>query len=522
MSAYSSRALETALKALPLAYPGPGGAVAVIREGEVLARHTWGFANAERRIAFTPQSLFRICSISKQFTCAAVLDACPDPCVLDPFIARRLPRLEDPAPGALHLCHNQSGLRDYWAVAMLHGAGAEDPFGETEARAVIGGARTLQFPPGARYAYCNQNFRLLGDCLAEKTARSFAALLRERVFGPAGMESAMLAADTRALPDGTEGYEGDQISGFRPARNQILWTGDAGVAASLDDMIAWERHIDQGREDPMALYQRLSAPVTFADQNPAAYGFGLSRRSELGLAVTGHGGALRGWRSHRFYAPAERLSVVVLFNHMADAHAAALGLFAAALGLPIQGASPAGTPAESGWFGAFIEAETGLLTRVTPAADGGLLLRFGHHADRLASAAGGAADGDGVRLVNRADGPVMERRYENHTGALEALPDADGGAIEGIYRCQELDADLVVEARGGALYGAFAGFLGRGRMELLEPIGQDVWVMPCPRALDHTPPGDWTLRFMRGSKGEPSEVRLGCWLARGLSYGRVA
>src|SRR5437660_282048 len=81
--------LDRAIEALPRSYPGPGGAVAVLRDGEVVARHAWGWANAELRIAFTPKTLFRMCSITKQFTCALVLDAFPDPSVLDGDVARR-------------------------------------------------------------------------------------------------------------------------------------------------------------------------------------------------------------------------------------------------------------------------------------------------------------------------------------------------------------------------------------------------------------------------------------------------
>ena len=90
--------LDQVLKNLPAAYPGPGGACAVIRRGEVLARHSWGLAKAERRIAFTPRTLFRLCSITKQFTCAALLDAFPDPSVLDDDVRARLPLLAEPAP----------------------------------------------------------------------------------------------------------------------------------------------------------------------------------------------------------------------------------------------------------------------------------------------------------------------------------------------------------------------------------------------------------------------------------------
>ena len=79
----------------------------------------------------------------------------------------------------------------------------------------------------------------------------------------------------------------------------------------------------------------------------------------------------------------------------------------------------------------------------------------------------------------------------------------------------------VVET-GGVLYGAFSGFLGQGRMELLDPVGADVWALPCPRALDQTPPGDWTLAFRRDAAGRVVGVTVGCWLARGLAYELVA
>jgi len=92
--------------------------------------------------------------------------------------------------------------------------------------------------------------------------------------------------------------------------------------------------------------------------------------------------------------------------------------------------------------------------------------------------------------------------------------------VAGRYRCAELDAELQVVDAGGALYGGFSGFLGQGRMELLEPVGPDLWALPCPRALDHTPPGDWTLAFRREG-GRVASVEVGCWLARRLPYARV-
>ncbi len=508
--------LDRMLDTIPSTYPGPGGAVAVLRGGEVIARHAWGFANAERRIPFTPSTLFRICSITKQFTSAAMLAAFPDPSVLDADVAAMLPLLEGRAPGALHLAHNQSGLRDYWAVAMLHGSPVEAAFGDAEAARVIGGTRSLHFAPGQRYSYVNQNFRIISDILQARAGRDFATILRERVLGPAGMHSAILAADTRALPDGTEGYEGNPTTGFRAAENRILWTGDAGMAASLNDMIAWERHIDATRDDPASLYQRLCAAVTFGDGQAAPYGFGLARGTEFGRAITGHGGALRGWRSHRLHMAAERLSVVVLFNHFGDAAAAALDLLAAALGETRS--KPAERAPLPGWLGAYTEPQTGLAVRLDGTADGRVRLRFGHGQEILEPAQDGAA-GNGRTRVH-ADGAalIMHRPQENFSTQLTPITHGASPGIAGRYHCAELDAWLTVT--DGVPYGGFSGFLGLGRMELLEPIAADLWALPCPRALDHTPPGDWTLAFQRDGAGAVTGVLVGCWLARGLRYER--
>lgn len=509
--------LDQAIAALPHAYPGPGGAVAVLRGGEVLARHAWGWANAERRIPFTPATLFRMCSVTKQFTCALLLDACPDPGAWDGDVRARLPQLQGPAPGVLHLCHNQSGLRDYWAVAMLHGSPAEAPFGDGEAARVIGGARTLQFAPGAQYSYSNGNFRLLSDMLEGRTGRSFAELLRTRLFDRAGMGSAFLAADTRAMPDGTEGYEGTVAAGFRPAVNRVIWTGDAGLGASLDDMVAWERFVDRTRDDADGLYRRLSAPVSFADGTAAEYGFGLAQRPALGRPATGHGGALRGWRSHRVYLPHERVSVVVLFNHLSDAHAAAMDVLGAVLEeepkRPDQSLPP---PA---WLGAYMDEATGLSARLDMAGPGEVRLRYGHSPERLPLQPDGTAGRDGTRLRPAPGGLHMLRPGENTSALLRPCPGEATPDIAGRYRCAELDATLTVADVGGALYGAFSGMLGEGRMEQLEPVGPDVWALPCPRALDHTPPGDWTLRVRRDG-GRVAGVQVGCWLARGLEYPR--
>ncbi|GAV33689.1 Penicillin-binding protein [Roseomonas mucosa] len=511
--------LDRVLGSLPDRYAGPGGAVAVLRDGRVVASRCWGWADAEKRLPFTERTPFLVCSITKQFTCALLLDLFPDPSVLDEEIRRLMPDLAGEAPGILDLCHNQSGLRDYWAQAMLCGAPVEGHFGPEEARWLIGRTRSLHFRPGTRFSYVNQNFRLLSEIIERRTGRGFAALLRERILDRAGMPRAGLNPDTSAVRDGTVGYEGSLAGGFRVAENHIHWTGDAGLAASLEDMIGWERFIDATRDEADGLYNRLSAPVAFRDGRTAAYGFGLGRGALLGRQVTAHGGGLRGWRSFRAHAAAERVSVVVLFNHMADPRAAAAELFGALLDLP---ADPAAAPVDATLAGCYLEPETGLATRVEAMPDGRLRLGFSGGAEILSACVEGGAASAASRLFREGDAVILERAGDNLRTRLEPRGGEPGSGFEGRFRCEELAAELTIAASGGALYGAFSGRLGEGMMQPLLPFAQDMLLLPCPRALDFAPPGDWTLRALRDAAGEVAEIRVGCWLARGLPFRRIA
>src|SRR5262249_25430155 len=117
--------LRRTIDELPLRFKGPGGAVAVVKDGSVVIREAWGYADLLCHAPFTPATLFPICSITKQFTCAALLDRLGDPSVLDEPLRARLTLLKDKAPSMLHLCHNQSGMRDYWALTVLSGAKPE-------------------------------------------------------------------------------------------------------------------------------------------------------------------------------------------------------------------------------------------------------------------------------------------------------------------------------------------------------------------------------------------------------------
>lgn len=512
--------LNRAVAALPERFRGPGGAVAVVKDGEVVLRHAFGYSDLEARMPFAPTTLVPICSITKQFTCALMLDLVGDPAVLDGAVAAQMPKLHGPVPTAANLADNQSGLRDYWALTVLCGAAPEGEFRPEDAKTLIGRTTSLHFAPGTRYSYSNGNFRVLGTALEAHAGKPFEDLLMERIVRPAGMATAVYGPETRSVPGGAVGYDGDPNYGFVPGINRIHWSGDAGLCASLDDMIAWERFIDRTRDEPNGLYRRLSHPTTFADGNPAQYGLGLSRSLRNGQVVTGHGGALRGWRSHRLHLADARLSVVVLFNHAGDARGAALSVLAAALGEDAP--QVAGSDAHAGAFaGSFLDDETGILLDLAPLPGGKVSARYGTGTEILTVGTDGVARSDGMVLVHAGAGLRLERPADNLATRLSPVVGEAAHDIDGVYRSDELGSTLTLTSAGGALYAAFDGFLGKGAAQPLYPVGKDVWRMPCQRSLDAPSPGDWTVLVRRDDDGAVAGVTFGCWLARQVAFDKA-
>lgn len=511
--------MMAALDAVPQTHPGPGGVAGVVFQGKVVAARAWGHADVTTGQPMTTATRLPICSISKQFTCGVLLDRLGDPDRLDDRVAAYLPNFTGPLPTIRQLCHNQSGLRDYWALTILHGALAEQEFARAAALPLIARMKTGHFPPGTGYSYCNCNFRILSEVIEAETGQTLEALYADTIWKPAGMRSAVLTADTRQPADDVVGYEGNEATGFLAAENGVYWIGDAGISAALDDMLAYEAWIDTTRTDPESLYARLSRQPQFADGTPARYGFGIAHEQCAGVSVTGHGGALRGFRAQRMHAADARLSVVVMFNHEANAHSAAADLLGAALGHK----APPPAPISADWAGQWLCPQTGLLARISTGPTTASL-RFATGADVVTAMPDGTLGAPDLRLEKAGTALVMQRGDDNLTTRLEPLAIlavADGSELSGRYHAAELDAGVELQARDGALHARFDGMVGTGRWERVHPAGADIWTLATRRSMDAPAPGDWTLRVVRDAASNVTGLSLGCWLARNIAYQRV-
>ncbi|MBM3284685.1 MAG: serine hydrolase, partial [Candidatus Aminicenantes bacterium] len=142
----------------------PGCSLAVVRDGKIIYKSGYGMANLELGIPITPQSVFYIGSVSKQFTafCIALL-AREGKLALDDDIRQHIPEMPDYGnPVTIrHLLHHTSGIRDYLELENIAGIDAGS-YHEQDVLELLARQKSLNFAPGEEYLYSNGGYFLLG------------------------------------------------------------------------------------------------------------------------------------------------------------------------------------------------------------------------------------------------------------------------------------------------------------------------------------------------------------------------
>ncbi|KAJ5098220.1 Peptidase S12 aminopeptidase DmpB domain C [Penicillium argentinense] len=536
----TQRPIDEILNTVARRYRGPGGAIAVVKNGELVGQRVWGYADLDRRIPLTSETQMPICSITKQFVCALLLDLerNPPPAVaakgdIQSQLTKKLheflrPELTEGTGLILqHLCDMQSGIRDYWAMTTLWGAKPDDEFLiERDCPPMVDRMRSFHFKPGMEYSYCNVNFYIVARVIEKVTGEPLGKLLAERVLQPAGMTTALLCPNTAKHPGPCVGYEGTEEHGYYEAVNRMEWSGDAGLVASLTDMVAYEKYLERLSSDPKSWYRTAIEPHTFSDGNTARYHYGLGHTNLHGVDTIGHGGALRGYRLHRRHAPNEHISVVALFNHEADASSAVDDVLRDILGL-----SKPETPqieASSHWNGTFLDQETGLAIVVSKGLNmGEVRISYGFQPSAEVIKLTASNQGHFQSMTAVVEGDVLKIHRISDNRKLEARritireTISKDESFTGEYRCAEVGSTFHCSGGSGVLYGTFEGYLGNGPLTPMKYLGDDVWALTCPRGLDAPAPGDWTVSFYRDESGGVAGFRIGCWLARGLHFVKV-
>ncbi len=322
-----------------------GLAVAVVRGRDTLLLKGYGFADIENQVPVTPQTVFRIGSVTKQFTSAAVMQLVEQGKVsLDDDITKYIPRY--PTRGqqitVRHLMNHTSGIPSYTDVGAF-GAMIRSDLSHESLVALIS-PMSLMFEPGANFYYNNTGYYMLGMLIEQVTGKKYGEYLDEKLFRPNGLTGTTYCDTRRIIPRRAHGYDRDQTGLVNTTFISMDLPYAAGsLCSTVGDLVAWTSKLASGAVVSQGSYREMTSPVKLTSGRPMNYGFGLSADTMRGHRVVQHGGGINGFISSLVHLPDDSLIVTVLTNTTpSPSDGVAMALVRAVLGLPAP--TPAGPP----------------------------------------------------------------------------------------------------------------------------------------------------------------------------------
>jgi D-aminopeptidase len=296
---------------------GPGVTIGVVR-GDALELHrSAGLANIEPGVPIGPATTFRIASVSKQFTCAAILMLIAEGRLsLEDDVRHHIAAFPDLGHRVTlaHLMHNTSGIRDMLELMRLGGVDLGQPCAPEDLLDAVCRQRGLNFPPNTRYLYSNSNFMLLGRIVEQVSGEPLAAFLERRIFAPLGMTMTRHTPTTEELVPGLATGYLPAANGWRRARHHFPLHGEGGLVSSVQDLALWHAQFGVPAQRGGALAEALATMTPFANGAPNTYARGLRIKAWRGVHTIGHDGLWPGFKTSFVRLPEQRAAVICISN----------------------------------------------------------------------------------------------------------------------------------------------------------------------------------------------------------------
>jgi CubicO group peptidase (beta-lactamase class C family) len=286
------------------------GSVLVARGDQVLLSKGYGLANVESAVPNNATTKFRLASITKQFTAAAIL-------ILE---ERGKLRVEDKikthlpdAPAAwdnvtlFNLLTHTSGIP---SVIGVRGDPIGEPLTPVESVALVRG-KSLLFPPGQGWSYSNSGYAILGYLIERITGQSYEQFLQENIFAPLGMKDSGYDSDSPSIQNRATGYSAKRTGGplaKAPFTDMSRPYSAGALYSTVEDLLRWEQGLFGGKLLSKASLDKMTKPF----RND--YALGLQIRTVNGHKVIDHSGSLQGFNTWLAYYPDEKITVAVLGN----------------------------------------------------------------------------------------------------------------------------------------------------------------------------------------------------------------
>lgn len=313
----------------------PGLSVAVMQGGKVVKMQAYGAASLAPDRPATPDTVFNLASLTKQFTAAAVLKLAQDGKLgVDDEAARYVAGWPARWKGITvrQLLNQTTGIPNFLETIPPGDYGKSySTRGFLEAAASV----PLLFAPGTQFAYSNTNYHLLALVVEKASGRPYGVYLHDTFFGPLGMTHTRLGDSRGSDPSRARGYGWD---GARYVPDTLvidpsLDFGDRGILSTAPDLVKWNAALDGGLLSP-ASKAVLWTPPALPGGAQTDYAAGWFAQTVGGHRLLWHNGVLPfSFSAALMRFPDDRLSVVLLANSLKPADLLSLPAYSLTLGL---------------------------------------------------------------------------------------------------------------------------------------------------------------------------------------------
>ncbi len=295
----------------------PSISVAVVKNGKLVYAKGFGYADLENDVLAAPNSVYRIGSITKQFTATMIMQLEHEGKLkLDQGIRTLLP--ETPTAWdkvtVRELLNHTSGIKSYTEVKGLFDDQAMKP---TTPAGILKTVEKdpLDFPPGSNWHYDNTGYEILGMVVEKLDGQPFSQSLRKRIFVPLGMTSTFFTSESTVVKHRAQGYSPDS-GGFSHAHYLNMdWPYAAGsIESTTLDLAKWDAALYGNKILPQSSLKMMWTRTVLVDGIKKDYGFGWQLDRLNRIEIVQHGGGIHGFTTHIRRAPALGLTLIVLTN----------------------------------------------------------------------------------------------------------------------------------------------------------------------------------------------------------------
>lgn len=297
--------------------PGePGAAIIVRKNGRTIFRKGYGLADLELGVPVAPDMIFRLGSITKQFTAVSILMLAEQGKLgLQDEITKYLP--DYPTQGRRitveHLLTHTSGIQSYTDMPEWLPLWRKDL--TVKELVDLFKDKPMQFEPGERWAYNNSGYILLGAIIEKVSGETYEHFVESHIFKPLGMTGSCYGSTEHVIPRRVPGYQSGK-GGFvnAPYLSMTQPYAAGSLLSTVDDLAVWSDAVFSGKLVKKEWLDKAFAPYKLKSGESSGYGYGWFFADFAGHRSVEHGGGINGFTSYEMTFPADKVFVAILTN----------------------------------------------------------------------------------------------------------------------------------------------------------------------------------------------------------------